>query len=179
MFPLFISITRHTVWAFLIIILSFLINDLVLARYCFITLFLLWVFFLNCHLPCDCIKLRTVYSVCFYCTPTRHVPGSGWSPFRLISQHSDEWGSPPSPVFISFLVKFYLLIFLIIWWQCILCHYIAAHFLIIKLQSPLSETGHKSSIWFLIAKSYPMWSAHDVYILTKGDSLLIGILIPW
>lgn len=65
MCPLFISITRHTVWAFLIIILSLLINELVLAIYYFISYFSLWIF-LSQHLPGGYIKLVELSAVCVF-----------------------------------------------------------------------------------------------------------------
>lgn len=82
MCPLFISITRHTVWAFLIIILSLLINELVLAILFYH--FSLFVDFLNRHLQGRYIKLVGLSAVCVhYCSPSGDVLGPDCSLFRV------------------------------------------------------------------------------------------------
>lgn len=90
MFPLLISITGHTVWAFLIIILSFLINELVLAVYYFITCFSWWIF-LNWHLPDGYIRLVELSTACAFVAHIKECAGQ-WliSIPALISQQGDE-----------------------------------------------------------------------------------------
>lgn len=108
MFPLFISITGHTVEAFLIIILSFLINELVLPICCFTTCFSLWIF-LNWHFHGGYIRLADLSITCAF---VLHKASAGkWliSIPALISQQGDESGTSLSPVFISCFIKLYLL----------------------------------------------------------------------
>lgn len=84
MCPLFMSITTHAAWAFLIIILSLLINEFVLAIL-FHPPFLL-VFFLSRHLWGGYIKLAGLSPVCVFIA---HHQGMCWDQTAL----SLEWVS--------------------------------------------------------------------------------------
>lgn len=114
MCPLFTSITTHAAWAFLIIILSLLINEFVLARL-FHPFFLL-VDFLSRHLWGGYIKLVGLSAACVYCSPSGDVLGPDRSLFRvgLISLQDDERGTTPSTV-PPHLIKLYVPAILIIW----------------------------------------------------------------
>lgn len=96
MCPLFISIARHTVWAFLIIILSLLINELVLAIHYH---FFLFVDFLNRRFRGGCIKLVGLSAVCVFIAHQQGMwlLGPDWSLFRisLVSKVVNEARLPP------------------------------------------------------------------------------------
>lgn len=115
MCPLFMSITTHAAWAFLIIILSLLINESVLAI--LFHHFFLLVDFLSRHLWGGYIKLVGLSAVCVFIA---HRHGMCWDQTALslesVSLVCRMINKGPLPhLFPPLLIKLYVPTILIIW----------------------------------------------------------------